>query len=72
MANGYILNKPINLQPVVQLDLAQTRCWLQALIERYMPPPCTARPLGLHLPDRVWRRHSAWLTCIAERNQGNL
>ena len=68
MANGYILNRPINLQPVLQLDLAQARRWLQALIEGCTPPPCTARPLGLHLPERVWRRHSAWLTCVAERD----
>ena len=71
MANGYILHRPISLHPTLRLDLAQARRWLQGLVERSAPPPsCIARPLGLHLSERVWRRHGAWLTCLAERDSG--
>ena len=72
MANGYILHRSLSLQPDWQLDLAQARRWLQLLVNRLTPPSCTTRPLGMHMPERVWRRHSAWLTCIAERYQCDL
>ena len=69
MANDYILHRSIGLHPTLRLDFARVRRRLQSLIERHAPPPCAAaRPLGLHLPERVWQRHSAWLTCLAERD----
>lgn len=68
MANDYILYRSISLHPTLRLDFIQARRWLQALVERCTSPPCVARPRGLHLPERVWRRHSAWLTCVAERD----
>jgi hypothetical protein len=67
MANGYILNRSLTLHHTWQLDLTQARHWLQSLVERHSPQPCSARPLGLHLPERVWRRHSALLMCLQER-----
>ena len=68
MAIDYILHRPITLHPTLRLDFPQARCWLRSLIKSCTPPPCAARPLGQHLPRRVWQRHSAWLTCVQEKN----
>jgi len=71
MAIGYILHRSTGFHPTVSLDFSRVRGWLRTLAERHSPQPCSARPLGLHLPERVWRRHSAWLTCLAERDPGD-
>jgi len=35
--------------------------WLRGMIGRPVDP---AKPRGLHLPDRVWRRHSAVIATL--------
>ena len=38
----------------------------KSLFGRYARPATPGRPLGVHLPDRVWRRQSALLMCLRD------
>ncbi|MCG8023520.1 MAG: hypothetical protein JAZ02_06010 [Candidatus Thiodiazotropha endolucinida] len=38
----------------------------RSLLDRYARPVTPGKPLGLHLPDRVWQRQSALLMCLRD------
>ncbi len=46
-------------------------CRINALLRHFAQPATLGKPMGVYLPDRVWRRQSALFFCLqAEQRSG--
>lgn len=54
---------------------ARLRAGVKDILQRLRPLPARYRysekPVWAHVPDRVWRRNSALLTCLHEATPGS-
>jgi hypothetical protein len=70
MTTGYI-NHSLQILPTHMLSRrALTKRLLKAVANCCRPPQAGNKPVGMHVPDRTWRRHSALLMTLHEKYHG--
>ncbi|MES9813984.1 MAG: hypothetical protein ABW161_14305 [Candidatus Thiodiazotropha sp.] len=67
MSKDFVMQKTEGQSRLVRPKSSWARRWFQGMVGQSVRPPSPGKPLGVHLPERVWQRQFALLMSLHDR-----